>query len=84
MIKEIDDAVQNDYDFSQGVRGKYQHFIGQPQTVRIRHADGTISEETIAPAIELEPDVRKYFPTSKAVNKALRGLIERMAADAQL
>jgi hypothetical protein len=27
-------------------------------------------------AVMLEPDVRKYFPTSDAVNKALRSLIE--------
>lgn len=76
MLKEIDNAMQDDYDFSQGVRGKYQHFIGQPQTVRIHQPDGTVTETVIEPAIELDPDVRKYFPTSEAVNKALRGLIE--------
>jgi hypothetical protein len=84
MPKETDDTMQNDYDFSQGVRGKYQHLIGQPQTIRIRQPDGTVTETVIEPAIELEPDVRKYFPTSEAVNKALRGLIERMADDTQL
>jgi hypothetical protein len=26
--------------------------------------------------IILDPEVKKYFPNSKAVNKALRGLIE--------
>jgi len=76
MSKETDDTMRDHYDFSQGVRGKYQHLIGQPQTVRIHQADGTVTEEVVAPAIELDPDVRKYFPTSEAVNKALRGLIE--------
>ena len=31
-------------------------------------------------AVMLEPDVRKYFPTSDAVNKALRSLIEIVPA----
>ena len=31
-------------------------------------------------AIMLEPDVRNYFPTSEAVNKALRSLIEIIPA----
>lgn len=65
--------MQDDYDFSQGVRGKFQHFIGQPQTIRIRQPDGTVTETAIEPAIELEPDVRQYFATSEA---ALGGLIE--------
>jgi hypothetical protein len=30
----------------------------------------------VEPAIELDEDVRQYFPNSEAVNKALRGLIE--------
>lgn len=84
MPKEISDDMQDDYDFSKGVRGKFNHFIGQPQTVRIRQPDGTITEETIQPAIELDDDVRKYFPTSEAVNKALRGLIELIPDDATM
>lgn len=76
MSKEISDDMQDNYDFSKGVRGKYNHFIGQPQTVRIHQPDGTVTETVIEPAIELDADVRKYFPTSEAVNKALRGLIE--------
>ena len=28
------------------------------------------------PSIELDPDVKKYFPDSESVNQALRGLIK--------
>ena len=76
MSKQDKDTMRDDYDFSTGVRGKYRHFIGQPRTLRIRHPDGSVTVETVEPAIELDPDVRQYFPDSEAVNRALRGLIE--------
>ena len=76
MSKEVEDTMRDDYDFSAGIRGKYRHFIGQPRTLRIHHPDGSITVETVEPAIELDPDVREYFPDSEAVNRALRGLIE--------
>ena len=68
--------MRDDYDFSKGVRGKYSHFIGRVRTLKIRQPDGTFTIETVQPSIELDPDVRTYFPDSEAVNKALRGLIE--------
>lgn len=70
------DTPRNNYDFSNGVRDKYRHFRGQPQTVRIYHHDGLVTEEIVNAAIELDPDVLRYFPDSEAVNRALRGLIE--------
>lgn len=73
------DKMRSHYDFSQAEQGKYQHFIGQTSTLRITHSDGSVSVEQIEPpkdAIFLEPALRKYFPDSEAVNKALRGLIE--------
>jgi hypothetical protein len=76
MSKEANDTMRDDYDFSQGVRGKYRHFMGRARTLKVRHPDGTFTTETIQPFIELDPDVRRYFPDSEAVNKALRGLIE--------
>ena len=75
MKGKTDDTLRDDYDFSEGVRGRYRHFIGQARTLKIRHSDGSVTVERIAPAIELDPDVRRYFPDSEAVNKALRGLI---------
>ncbi len=76
MGKETDDTLRGDYDFSNGTRGKYRHFSGQARTLKVRHPDGSVTVETAPPAVELDPDVRKYFPDSEAVNKALRGLIE--------
>jgi hypothetical protein len=68
--------MRDNYDFSKGVRGKYRHFIGQERTLKIRHSDGSVTIETIPAPIELDEDVRQYFPNSEAVNKALGGLIE--------
>ena len=77
-------AVENDmlpeYDFTgkKGVRGKYYRAYRQGHTVRIIREDGTATVQyfTLADgAVMLEPDVRAYFPTSEAVNTALRSLI---------
>ncbi|MEM7736081.1 MAG: hypothetical protein AAF267_09855 [Deinococcota bacterium] len=70
-----DEPMHDHYDFSKGVQGKYRHLIGQSHTIKIRQPDGSVSVEVIQPAIELDPEVRKYFPDSGAVNRALRGLI---------
>ena len=70
------DMRRNNYDFSNGARGRYRHLRGQPQTVRVHHPDGSVTEEVVDATIELDPDVRRYFPDSEAVNRALRGLIE--------
>jgi hypothetical protein len=70
------DTMRSYYDFSQGVQGKYRHFIGQAYTRRIHHADGTTTTEQVEAAegiVFLAPDVREYFPDSEAVNKTLRG-----------
>ena len=50
--------MRDEYDFSKGIRGKY--------TDRL-----TSGGEKI---VVLAPDVAKVFPTSEAVNEALRGL----------
>ncbi len=81
MDEEADDTLRDDYDFSKGTRGKYRHFSGQARTLKVRHPDGSVTVETAPPTIELEPDVRRYFPDSEAVNKALRGLIELIPDD---
>ena len=46
-----------DYDFSEGIRGKYA----------ARYAEGTN-------VVVLSPDVAEIFPTTQAVNEALRTL----------
>lgn len=70
-----------EYDFASmkgGVRGKYYKAYREGHTVEIHKADGTTSVQYFGledGAVMLEPDVRKYFPDSEAVNRALRGLI---------
>lgn len=63
MRKEADkdraDELREEYDFSQGVRGKYA----------ARYSEGTN-------VVILDPDVAVAFPDSKAVNNALRALVD--------
>jgi hypothetical protein len=74
--------MRAEYDFSAmkgGVRGKYYEAYRAGHKVVIHKEDGTDSVQYFKledGAVMLEPDVRKYFPTSDAVNKALRSLIE--------
>ncbi len=70
------------YDFSTmkgGIRGKYYEAYRQGHKVVIHKEDGIKSVQYFKledGAVMLEPEVRKYFPNSKAVNKALKSLIE--------
>ncbi len=79
-MAEQDDMLP-EYNFAKmkgGVRGKYYKDYPEGHTVEIHHADGTTSVQYFRledGAVMLEPDVRKYFPDSEAVNRALRGLI---------
>ena len=50
--------MKKEYDFSEGVRGKYAGRIDKGSNL-----------------VWLEPDVARYFPTAKAVNRALKSLI---------
>jgi hypothetical protein len=74
--------MRAEYDFSAmkgGVRGKYYEAYREGHKVVIHKEDGTDSTQYFKleeGAVMLEPDVVKYFPTSDAVNKALRSLIE--------
>jgi hypothetical protein len=80
MKKEPND-MRREYDFKDmkgGVRGKYYRTYRAGHTVKIHKANGTTVVQHFAledGAVVLEPDVRVYFPDSKAVNQALRGLI---------
>ncbi|MEP7199840.1 MAG: hypothetical protein ABI874_08495 [Chloroflexota bacterium] len=78
--------MKPEYDFrgKKGVRGKYYRAYRQGHTVRIHRTDGTVSVQyfTLADgAVMLEPDVRKYFPNSDAVNTTLRSLIALIPAN---
>ena len=76
--KKRDGEMRKEYDFSQGVRGKYYRAYRQGHTVKIREADGTVTVQhfTLADgAVMLDPGARAYFPNSKAVNNTLRSII---------
>lgn len=88
MKKEISEQLEMDnsdmrpeYDFTKmagGVRGKYYKDYRAGHTVKIHKADGTTLVQHFKleeGAVMLEPDIRKYFPDSEAVNNALRCLI---------
>jgi hypothetical protein len=74
--------MRPEYDFSTmkgGVRGKYHKAYREDHKVIVHKEDGTDSVQYFKledGAVILEPDVRQYFSTSDAVNKALRSLIE--------
>jgi hypothetical protein len=63
---------------SNGVRGKHYRALQAGESVTIHKADGTTVVREVTPkegAVIIEPDIRTYFPDSKAVNRALRCLI---------
>ena len=77
---ETADTMKKEYDFTgvSGVRGKYHKDYRKGHTVTVHNDDGTATVQYFTQedgAVMLEPDVRKYFSTSEAVNKALRMLI---------
>src|SRR6266436_6979625 len=78
--KEPAEEMLPEYDFSgkKGVRGKYYRAYRRGHTVRIHKTNGSISVKYFTleeGAVMLEPDVKKHFPTSRSVNKALRALM---------
>ena len=73
-----DDDMLPEYDFAGGVRGKHHVAFREGHTVEVHKTDGTTDVHFFTledGAVMLEPDVRRYFPDSDAVNKALRTLI---------
>ena len=70
--------MRNEYDFSSGVRGKHYRAYRQGHTVEINKQDGSVEVRYFTQedgAVILDPDIKKYFPDSESVNKALRSLI---------
>ncbi|MBM4340942.1 MAG: hypothetical protein FJ110_15530 [Deltaproteobacteria bacterium] len=70
--------MREEYDFSGGVRGKHAQAYRKGHTVKIVKRDGSVEVHYFTQedgAVMLDPDVKKHFPNSKSVNKALRSLI---------
>ena len=72
--------MHEEYDFSQGVRGKHYRAYRTGHTVRVTKEDGAVEERHFSladGAIMLDPDLMRSFPDSESVNKALRFLLSR-------
>jgi hypothetical protein len=70
--------MREEYDFSGGVRGKHFEAYRKGHTVKIDKQNGSAEVHYFAQedgAVMLDPDVKKHFPNSESVNKALRSLI---------
>lgn len=72
--------MKKEYDFAgvAGIRGKYHKAYRKGHTVTVHNDDGATTVQYFTQedgAVMLEPDVRKYFSTTEAVDKALRMLI---------
>lgn len=75
MSKKTEE-IRSEYDFSKGIRGKHAKNLQEGHTTIVHKSDGSAVVRHSRPII-LEPDLQALFPTSEAVNKALRGLIEQ-------
>ncbi len=78
-IENDDPEMLPEYDFTGGVRGKHAQAYGSEVLITIHKADGTSEErryEVPEGVIVIDPDLRPYFPDAKAVNRALRVLVE--------
>ena len=72
-VKEKDE-MRAEYDFSGGVRGKHHKKLRNGHKTIVTRTDGSrIVTET--KLIALSPDLQTYFPDSKSVERALRGLV---------
>ena len=74
-----DDDMAPEYDFSNAVRGRHFRALRDGYKILVHREDGTTEERDFAlpeGAVLLDPDVRQYFPSSDAVNRALRGLLK--------
>jgi hypothetical protein len=70
--------MQEEYDFSRGVRGKHHRAYRAGHTVRVTKDDGTVEQRHFTledGAVMLDPDVKARFPDSESVNRALRKVI---------
>jgi hypothetical protein len=67
--------MRTEYDFSGGVRGKHAARLKNGHKTVVTKVDGSTETYVTRPVI-LDRDLQSIFKNSKAVNKALRGLVE--------
>lgn len=78
MKDRKDSKMRTEYDFSEGARGRHVKAYRAGHTVEITSRDGSIETRRFTEedgSVMLDPDVKRHFPDSKSVNKALRSLI---------
>ncbi len=78
--KNNTDEMREEYDFSQGVRGKHYQAYRAGHVVRVEKTDGSIEQRHFTlqeGAVMLDPDMKERFPDSESVNAALRSLAEQ-------
>lgn len=70
-----------EYDFTglKGTRGKYARAYKKGHSVRVFDGKRLVTDQYFA---AIESDIREYFPDSKSINNALRGLIKIMPKSA--
>ena len=74
------EEMREEYDFSEGVRGKHYRAYRAGHLVRVEKADGSVEERHFTledGAVMLDPDLKDEFPDSESVNRALRSLLAR-------
>jgi len=75
---DISDEMQQECDFSKGVRGKHFRSYRAGHAVRVATESGKIEEHHFSlqdGAVMLDPDLKQRFPDSESVNRALRSLV---------
>ena len=73
------DRMRSEYDFSGGVRGKHHRAMQGGYTITIHMSKGRTVVKHVKPTkgtVVLDADVQPYFPDSRAVNRALRSLLQ--------
>lgn len=80
MRDNKNNRMRTEYDFSEGVRGRHFKAYRAGPTIEITAQDGSIETHRFTQedgSVLLDPDVKRHFPDSKSVNKALRSLIKK-------
>lgn len=70
--------MRDEYDFSDAVRGKHYRDYRTGHTVHIHKGNGTMEVHYFTEedgAVMLDPDIKRHFPNSDTVNKALRAVV---------
>ena len=77
-VKPDNSDMRDEYDFSDGVRGRHYQTYRKGHGVIVHRDDGSTSVQYFTQedgAVMLDPDVKVHFPDSESVNQALRSLI---------